>query len=549
MNEHELSPQQILPTVELPPRRRSRTRLRGLLVAAVLGLALAAASTASTAQASTVIVQGTTDIRDAGLLDDVIVPGFQAAYPQYTIKYIAVGTGQAITNAKAGQGDAMVTHAPTLEKGFVEEGYSLEPRGRAIFYSDYVIVGPLDDPAGVLAAAPHNAAKAYELIAKAGEEGKANFVSRGDNSGTNTQEKAIWKLTSVELNQKGEPGPVGTEDNASWYQKAGVGQAETVLVTQQCTFTGGGCYEMTDRGTFNRLVANGSVTELKIVSDRNEASAPGGQNLLINPFTAYAVNPAKVPGVAVNVDGAKALLDYLTSPQFQARLASYPNTSAPAFFADARPQITVAAPLSGVVAAGRALTVSGTLTNLLPGAPAVAGQPILLQRWTATSPKQAPAFTTIASGVTGPDGGYSFSFNATRSGPLRVELPRTASYPSLAVTPLIAVGSLETTDLDVGAVKVRAKVGIKRPRVKGHVVRLRGAVGPSQDRDRQARLIVLGHKPGKKLRAIRSVRVKAGAGYDIRVKLSGGKWKLRVKYRDPGAVLPATSRAVSVSVP
>ena len=77
--------------------------------------ALAALAAAPAARASDVVVQGTTDVRDAGLLDDVIVPGFQAAYPQYTLKYIAVGTGQAIANAKAGQGDALVTHAPTQE--------------------------------------------------------------------------------------------------------------------------------------------------------------------------------------------------------------------------------------------------------------------------------------------------------------------------------------------------------------------------------------------------------------------------------------------------
>src|SRR2546423_5623099 len=80
-----------------------------------------------TALATDVLVQGTTDVRDAGLLDDVITPGFQAAYPQYTLKYVAVGTGQALTNARAGQADAVLTHAPTQEADFVKAGYSFEP--------------------------------------------------------------------------------------------------------------------------------------------------------------------------------------------------------------------------------------------------------------------------------------------------------------------------------------------------------------------------------------------------------------------------------------
>lgn len=530
------------PSLSISERRRPGRCRRGLLLVALLGLTLLAPAAA---RASTVIVQGTTDIRDAGLLEDVIIPGFQAAYPQYTLKYIAVGTGQAIASAKAGQGDALMVHAPTQEKTLVEEGYSLEPRGRAAFYSDYVILGPPDDPAGVLAGAPHNAVRAYELIAKAGGEGKAEFVSRGDNSGTNTQEKAIWKLGKVELNNSGEPGPAGTTNNASWYQKAGLGQAETVLLAQQC-----GCYEMTDRGTFNRLLANGSVTALQIVSQINEASAAGGQNLLTNPFTAYAINPAKIAGATINVEGAKAFLDYLTSPGFQARLASYPTAAAPAFFADARPSLTTSGAFSGVVKAGAPLRVSGTVTNLLPGSPPVAGQPIVLQRADIVHPPLLPTYTTIASGVTGDDGSYSLSANATRGGALRVELPTTITYPSLSVVPLIASGALSTTDVAIGEVAVRAKVGIKRPRVNGRVVRLRGAVGPTADRSSGAQLVVLGRRQGKrKLRAIRRLRLGDEAKYDVKVKLGGGRWKLRVKYRDPGAVLPVTSRAVSVSVP
>jgi tungstate transport system substrate-binding protein len=530
------------PSFPRPGVRQILTVAAGLLVALWLGAA------APTARASTVIVQGTTDVRDAGLLEDVIVPGFEAAYPQYTLKYIAVGTGQAITNAKAGQGDALLTHAPTLEKAFVEEGFSLDPRGRAVFYSDYVIPGPLDDPAGVLSGAPHNAVHAFELIAKAGGEGKANFVSRGDNSGTNTQEKAIWKLTSVELNKKGEPGPAGTEETAPWYQKAGLGQAETVLLAQQCPFTGGGCYEMTDRGTFNRLVSNGSVSELEIVAQDNEASAPGGINLLTNPFTAYVVNPAKVP--SANVEGAKAFLDYLTSEALQSRLASYPNTISPAFFADAHPRITVAQPISGTLRPGAAVAVSGTVASLLPGAPPVAGQTILLQRADPVQPPLVPTYTTIATSTTGADGSYALRAAVNRGGDLQVELPTTASYPPLNLQPLIAVGSLSRTDLAVGRVSVRAAITLRRPRRQGQVVVLRGRVDPAAEPDSGATLVILGRQRGShKLRALRKVRASRKPTYKVHVKLGSGQWKLRVRYRDPGAVLPATSRAVSVSVP
>ncbi|HVW47658.1 MAG TPA: substrate-binding domain-containing protein [Solirubrobacterales bacterium] len=536
------------------------SKKRGFALGTVLSLFFAFAIPAF-ASASPVIVQGTTDVRDAGLLEEVIEPGFHAAYPQYEMKYIAVGTGQAIANAKAGQGDALMVHAPSQEKTFVEEGYSLEPRGRAVFYSDYVIPGPLDDPAGVLAKAPHNAVLAYELIAKAGEEGKANFISRGDNSGTNTQEKAIWKLTGVELNEVGEPGPAGTKTDDPWYHKAGAGQAETVKLTAECpegTFPGGGCYEMTDRGTFNRLVSNGSVTTLQIVSQNNEASAPGGQNLLTNPFTFYAINPAKEPNININVEGAKALMEYLTSEAFQAGLASYPNVTAPAFFADAHPKMT-ASTVPGTLDPGTKFTVSGSIASLLPGAQVVSGVPVNLQE----APPGQSNYTTIASGTTGADGSYSVQATADHEGQLRVEMPDTnAAWPDLGITPLISSGGLTQTFAGAGLLSVRSttkppgssiangKVVLRKPQKKGKVVTLRGQLTPAVKPSDAAVLVVQGRKVGthQKMHALKKVRAREGVAYKVSVKLKPGKWKLRVLYRDPGVISPGTSRAVSVSV-
>jgi tungstate transport system substrate-binding protein len=535
-----------------------RSKLLLLLLPAVLVALLA---TPAVAGASTVLVQGTTDVRDAGLLEEVIEPGFHAAYPQYDMKYIAVGTGQAITNAKAGQGDALLVHAPSQEKTFVEERYSLEPRGRAVFYSDYVIPGPLADPADVSTKAAHNVVLAFQLIAKAGEEGKANFVSRGDNSGTNTQELAIWKLASqqpgseVKVNTAGEPLKAGTTEVAPWYHKAGVGQAETLLLAAQCpepTFTGGNCYEMTDRGTYNRQVGKGTVGTLKIVSQVNEASAPGGRNLLTNPFTAYAINPAKEPGVNVNVEGAKALLEYLTSEAFQARLASYPNTSEPAFFADAHPKMSAGPSLTGTYQPGALLHVTGSIANLLPGSPAVSGQPILLQRLTTLKAGETPAYQTIGISLTNGDGTYSIAAEANRTGAMRVELPTTTSYPSLGITPLIAAGALTKTDVAVGTVTVNATVGVKKPSLKGRVATLHGQVGPFKERGSEATVVIQGRKLGTKkkqqFRALKKVKAGGSASYKVNVKLAEGKWKLRVRYRDPGGVSPVNSRAVSVSV-
>ncbi|MBS1882475.1 MAG: substrate-binding domain-containing protein [Actinobacteria bacterium] len=504
----------------------------------------------SIASASTVIVQGTTDVEDAGLLQEVIQPGFHAAYPQYELKYVAVGTGAAITAAKAGQGDGLLVHAPSQEKPLIEEGYSLEPRGRAVFYSDYVFPGPLGDPAGVLAGAPHNAALAFELIAKAGAEGKANFVSRGDKSGTNTQELAIWKLTKVELNQAGEPGPQGTKEDAPWYHKAALGQAATLKLASECPFAGGNCYEMTDRGTFNRNVANGNVTNMKIVTQDNEASAPGGANLLTNPFTFYMINPAKEPGISLNAEGAKALAEYLTSEAFQSRLASFPSTTSPAFFADAHPRMT-ATSVSGTLSAGSPFTVSGSLANLLPGAPAMGGVPVNLQQAPFPAVGQAPTYSTIATTTTDSAGSYSFSSTATREGLLRVEMPNTnAAYPNLGITPLIAAGGLTQTFSAAGGYGVASRIALRKPTKKKHLVTLRGEFGPAATTATAPTLVIQAKKNGKKTKwhGVKKVRAREGVAYKVAVQLKQGKWKLRVRYRDPGVFAPSTSRAVSVSV-
>jgi tungstate transport system substrate-binding protein len=495
----------------------------------ILTVALVGAIPTS-ALASDVIVQGTTDIRDAGLLNDVIIPQFQAKYPQYTVKYIAVGTGQALTNAEAGQGDAVVTHAPTLEADFVQQGYSLVQR--SVFYSDYVILGPQSDPAGVLASAPHNAVAAYEAIAAAGAQGKANFVSRGDNSGTNVQEKAIWALTNVPLNSAGEPaGPNGT-GNPSWYHKAGLGQADTVQLTQQCPFSGGACYEMTDRGTFNRLVALGTVTALIVVSDKNTADAPGGTNLLLNPFSAYVVNPAKVTNVQLNVDGAKAFVDFLTSADFQKELATYPSATNPAFFADAMPSITISGPPPAKVTAGKPLSVSGSIANLLPGAPAISGATVQLQ----TAPSlAAPTPVTVGQATTDASGKFTISGPLNASGPLQVAVPQ--------------FGAFTATSQTLGSVQVQAAVSLKSVARRGHRVTLRGSALPSAAR-KHAVLYIKGHRQGRSaFSTLKKVSLRSGSSaYRQSITLKPGKWSLRVGYSDSGNVLPATSRVVHVSV-
>lgn len=521
----------------------------------LVGLLLCLLWAAPSQAAEDVVVQGTTDIRDAGLLDDVIVPGFEAAYPQYNLQYIAVGTGQALTNARNGQGDAVLTHAAPLEAQFVADGYSAEPFGRAIFYSDYVILGPQSDPAGVFSGAAHNAAHAFELIAAAGTSGAANFVSRGDNSGTNVAEEQIWNRTTgvtlcdVATGRKrpySQTGPCTGGTERAWYHRAGLGQAQTVQLADQCPFTGGNCYEMTDRGTFNRLVATGAISNLKVVSDRNDASAPGGKDLLVNSFHAYAVNPAKFSQGTIDQTGATAFLDYLTSRDFQSRLASYANTSNPAFFASAAPTITGTLPAE--VTAGQPLSIDGTVSNNTPGTPALGS--VAVQLFAAGTGLGEPG--AVASTTTASDGSYTLGFTPTRSGLYSLQTPQITETVIPGTPPFGDI--LQPGNLTLGNVTVSSTISLDAVKAKPRKLRVKGVVAPESGRS-DPKLVLLGKrkgggkgKPG--FRKLGTAELsQSGAGFSKRFEIRPGRYKIQVRYEDPGIVESATSDARGVKVP
>jgi tungstate transport system substrate-binding protein len=496
--------------------------------AAAVALALAVLlSAAATAGAQTpkrpLIVQSTTSVRDSGVLDQLITPAFARRFPQYDLKFVAVGTGQAITNARAGQGDVLIGHSPALEAQFVKDGFSLEPIGRTVMWNDFVIVGPASDPAGILKAAKNDAVSAFEAIAAAGAAGKANFVSRGDNSGTNSKEKEIWGLSRVGHTAANEPaGP------PAWYHKAGLGMADTLRLTQQCPFAGGGCYTITDRGTLEQLTNNRAITALQTVMDSQAASARGGQNLMLNVYNVYAINPAKYP--SVNVQGALAFMDFLTSQAFQDALAKFPSAKRPGFFPAAFPQVKLARTPPKTISARSFLTLSGTIASAVPGADPLTGLSLRLARLpTAVTP------VVLARDRASSTGAIRLRTRLTRSGTLFLTTPRFRNLSPLSRS--------------LGRFTVRASVSIARVRTAGSRVTLSGRAFPAASR-RSAVLQIRARRPGGRLSVVRRVRLpKTGSRYRVGVNLPAGRWQLSTRYVDPGVVSSGISRVRSVSVP
>ncbi len=261
-----------------------------------IALLLAGLSSLAWGQSKVVILATTTSTQDSGLLD-VLVPLFEKK-TGYTVKTIAVGTGQSLAMAARGEADVVLVHAPELELKYLKEG-SLMNR-RLVMHNDFILVGPPADPAGIKGM--KKATEAFRKIA----EGRARFVSRGDQSGTHAKEVALWKAA-------------GITPRGDWYIEAGQGMGATLSIASEK-----GAYTLTDRAThlaFRRRI------QLVILLE--------GDASLLNIYHVMEVNPARHP--KVNQAGGKAFADFLVSQEAQAVIRTFgvEKYGEPLFFPDA----------------------------------------------------------------------------------------------------------------------------------------------------------------------------------------------------------------------
>jgi tungstate transport system substrate-binding protein len=231
---------------------------------------------------SDVILATTTSTYDSGLLD-VLGPRFEEE-SGYTLKTIAVGSGQAMAMGRRGEADVLLVHSPAAEEAFMDEGYG--SRRRRVMHNDFVLLGPASDPAGI--GATSSAADAFAALASK----KALFVSRGDDSGTHAKERAVWKEAGIE--------PAGT-----WYLETGTGMGKTLAVTSEKQG-----HTLSDRGTYLALRKR---LELGILSS--------GDAILHNVYHVIEVSAARFPDV--NHEGAAAFADFLLSHDTQETIGTY----------------------------------------------------------------------------------------------------------------------------------------------------------------------------------------------------------------------------------
>lgn len=263
-------------------------QLFDLLPIALIASVAATASvlaTASTAEAQPRLkLATTTSTYDSGLLDILLPPFEQKKEVGIRVDVIAVGTGKALKLAENGDVDAVLVHAPKLEADFVAAGFGVDRRG--VMYNDFVVVGPSADQAGI--AGTEKVADAFDTIARR----ESLFFSRGDLSGTHLKERAIWTIAGIE--------PAG-----DWYVEVGQGMAATLRMADEKRG-----YVLIDRGTY---LALRETVNLQVLVEYDPP--------LHNPYSIIAVNPERWPHV--KYAQARALIDYVTSPEAQTLIGGY----------------------------------------------------------------------------------------------------------------------------------------------------------------------------------------------------------------------------------
>jgi tungstate transport system substrate-binding protein len=230
-----------------------------------------------------VILATTTSTQDTGLLD-VLEPVFEDQ-TGYNLKIIAVGTGQALAMGERGDADVLLVHAPSSELPLVESGVAINRQ--LVMHNDFVIVGPVSDPAGIEGMT--SAADAFAAI----YDSEATFVSRGDDSGTNKKEIEIWQDAGLD--------PAGQ----SWCEQSGQGMGATLQITNQKD-----AYTLTDRGTY---LAQSENLDLVVLVE--------GDPVLFNVYHVMQVNPDKFD--LVNGPGGAAFVDFMVSDEVQAIIRDF----------------------------------------------------------------------------------------------------------------------------------------------------------------------------------------------------------------------------------
>ena len=267
----------------------ARKHLAGLATATLL----AVLPLTTQAQAPSIVVASTTSTEQSGLFGHIL-PQFKQA-SGIDVKVVALGTGQALDVGRRGDADVVFVHDAAAEQKFVDEGHGIEHR--KVMYNDFVLIGPKDDPAGTKG---KDITAALQKLAAA----NANFVSRGDKSGTHAAELRYWTAA-------------GVAEKGTGYKECGCGMGPALNMAASS-----GAYVLADRGTW-----------LSFKNRADLAVLVEGDTRLFNQYGVMVVNPERHPHV--KTAEAKKFVDWVVSPEGQHAIAAYKIEGEQLFFPNA----------------------------------------------------------------------------------------------------------------------------------------------------------------------------------------------------------------------
>lgn len=253
----------------------------------------AAAAATTAAAPSTLVIATTTSLYDTGLLD-YLQPMFEKQY-NVQLKITSQGTGKAIELARNGDADVLLVHSPSQELAFMKDGLGLNRRSFAT--NNFLIVGPENDPAGIKGMTPEAAMTTLYLKGTNKTAGVA-FVSRGDNSGTHSAEKNVWKAAGYNYSVK-------IQKSGDWYVEAGKGMGDSLQMATEKK-----AYILTDEGTF--LAYKKDLALVPLVSE--------GRSLL-NIYSVMTVYNDKQPVDKIRM--ANNFVNFLIDPATQDAIGTY----------------------------------------------------------------------------------------------------------------------------------------------------------------------------------------------------------------------------------
>src|SRR5574344_1271802 len=235
--------------------------------------------------ANSLMMATTTSTEDTGLLDS-LAPKFKQD-TGIELKWVSTGTGKALKMGENCDVDVLLVHAPEAEKKFVEAGFGKDRK--EVMYNDFVIVGSKKDPAKVEGKTTQEAFKTIK-------EKQANFISRGDKSGTHEKDK--------------------------WYIQSGQGMIITLNMAAEKEG-----YTLTDRGTWIKYESQkGDSNTMKMVVEND--------NSLFNQYSVIPVNKDKCPKAQDEL--AKKFSDWLVSADTQKFIGDFKLLNKPLFIPNAK---------------------------------------------------------------------------------------------------------------------------------------------------------------------------------------------------------------------